>query len=83
LIGVADGSVLRPVPGERQIVLDVDATGAQGRVWWMLNGRVLGQAAAGHPFAVPLGRDGRYTLTVMDIRGRYDRIEFEITGVTP
>jgi penicillin-binding protein 1C len=83
LIGVADGSVLRPVPGKRQIVLDVDATGAQGGVWWMLNGRVLGQTSAGHPFTVSLERDGRYTLTVMDIRGRYDRIEFEIAGVTP
>ncbi|AOB33768.1 penicillin-binding protein [Bordetella sp. H567] len=83
LAGVAQGSVLRPVPGRRLIAFDVTATGAEGEVWWMLDGRVLGQARADHPFTVSLGRDGRYTLTVMDSRGRYDRIEFEIAGVTP
>jgi penicillin-binding protein 1C len=83
VVGMMDGSVLRPVPGRRLIDVDVDAAGAEGEVWWMLDGRVLGQARAGHPFTVSLGRDGRYTLTVMDNRGRYDRIEFEIAGVTP
>ncbi|ANN80377.1 penicillin-binding protein 1C [Bordetella flabilis] len=82
LVGVADGSVLRPVPGQRRVAMDVDASGAQGELWWMLDGRVLAQGQAGHPFTVSLARDGRYTLTVMDSRGRYDRIEFEIAGVT-
>jgi penicillin-binding protein 1C len=82
LVGVADGSVLRPVPGRQRVAVDVDATGVEGEVWWMLDGRVLGQARTGHPFTVSLARDGRYTLTVMDSRGRYDRIEFEIAGVT-
>jgi penicillin-binding protein 1C len=82
LIGVADGSVLRPVPGQRRVAMDVDASGAQGELWWMLDGRVLARGQAGHPFTVSLARDGRYTLTVMDSRGRYDRIEFEIAGVT-
>ncbi|WP_427183425.1 penicillin-binding protein 1C [Bordetella bronchialis] len=83
LVGIAEGSVLRPVPGRRLIDVDVDALGTEGEVWWMLDGRVMGQSRAGHPFTVSLGRDGRYTLTVMDSRGRYDRIEFEIAGVTP
>jgi penicillin-binding protein 1C len=83
LVGVADGSVLRPVPGQRRVAMDVDATGTEGDVWWILDGRVLGQARTGHPFTVSLARDGRYTLTVMDSRGRYDRIDFEIAGVTP
>jgi penicillin-binding protein 1C len=82
LVGVADGSVLRPVPGQRRVAMDVDASGAQGELWWMLDGQVLAQGQAGHPFTVSLARDGRYTLTVMDSRGRYDRIEFEIAGVT-
>nr|WP_254926163.1 penicillin-binding protein 1C [Bordetella genomosp. 11] len=83
VVGLAQGAVLRPLPGRRLIAFDVDAMGAQGEVWWMLDGRVLGQARADHPFTVSLGRAGRYTLTVMDSRGRYDRIEFEIAGVTP
>ncbi|OZI21406.1 penicillin-binding protein 1C [Bordetella genomosp. 9] len=83
VLGLADGSVLRPIPGRRLIDVDVDTAGAQGDVWWMLDGQVLGQGQAGHPFKVSLRRDGRYTLTAMDSHGRYDRIEFEIAGVTP
>jgi penicillin-binding protein 1C len=83
LVGIADGSVVRPVPGQRRVAMDVDAVGAQGELWWMLDGRVLAQGRSGHPFTVSLARDGRYSLTVMDSQGRYDRIEFEIAGVTP
>jgi penicillin-binding protein 1C len=83
LVGLTDGSVLRPVPGRRRVSVDIDAQGAEGEIWWMLDGRVLGHGAAGHSFTVSLARDGRYTLTVMDSRGRYDRVAFEIAGVTP
>ncbi|WP_338615656.1 penicillin-binding protein 1C [Achromobacter sp. E1] len=81
--GVANGSVLRPVPGMRQVALDVDVQGAEGEVWWMLDGRVASHGAAGHPFNLVLAHDGRYTLTVMDTHGRHDSVVFEIAGVTP
>ncbi|PTN48594.1 penicillin-binding protein 1C, partial [Achromobacter xylosoxidans] len=81
--GVASGSVLRPVPGGREVALDVDVQGTEGEVWWMLDGRVVGHGASGHPFKLVLAMDGRYTLTVMDAQGRHDRVVFEISGVTP
>ncbi|EHK63256.1 penicillin-binding protein 1C [Achromobacter arsenitoxydans SY8] len=81
--GVASGSVLRPVPGMRQVAVDVDVQGAEGEVWWMLDGRVASHGQAGHPFNLVLARDGRYTLTVMDTHGRHDSVVFEIAGVTP
>ncbi len=83
LAGLADGSVLRPVPGRRQVAVDVQAEGAAGEVWWMLDGRVVDRRQADHPFNLVLGRDGRYTLTVMDGQGRHDSVVFEIAGVTP
>ncbi|WP_233237500.1 penicillin-binding protein 1C [Bordetella sp. LUAb4] len=82
LMGLSDGSVLRPVPGANRVAVDVDAQGVEGEIWWMLDGRVLGHGPAGRPFTVSLANDGRYTLTVMDSRGRYDRVGFEIAGVT-
>ncbi|CAB3640556.1 Penicillin-binding protein 1C [Achromobacter pestifer] len=81
--GVANGSVLRPVPGSRQVAVDVEVQGAEGEVWWMLDGRVVNHGASGHPFKLVLAQDGRYTLTVMDTQGRHDRVVFEISGVTP
>ena len=72
--GVSAGAVLRPVPGSRQVALDVDAQGAEGEVWWMLDGRVVNHGAAAHPFKLVLAQDGRYTLTVMDTKGRHDSV---------
>lgn len=81
--GVATGSVLRPVPGSKQVALDVDVQGAEGEVWWMLDGRVVGHGVSGRSFNLVLAQDGRYTLTVMDSQGRHDSVVFEIAGVTP
>jgi penicillin-binding protein 1C len=81
--GVANGTVLRPVPGQTGVVLDVNVQQAEGEVWWMLNGRLLGHTAARHFLKVALTSEGRYTLTAMDSQGHYDRVVFEIAGVTP
>ncbi len=81
--GIAQGSVLRPVPGQRSVTLDVDVQGAEGEVWWMLDGRVVSHSGSSHPFKLSLAQDGQYTLTVMDDQGRHDRVVFEIAGVTP
>ncbi|CFE02212.1 penicillin-binding protein [Bordetella pertussis] len=81
--GVADGTILRPVPGKRAVTLEVGAQGASGEVWWMLDGKVYRSGAAGQAQTLTLSRNGRYALTVMDGQGRYAGLEFEISGVTP
>jgi len=83
LQGVASGSVLRPVPGRQEVVLDVSVQGARGQVWWMLDGRVRQRGAASAPLTLSMVHNGRYTLTAMDEQGRYDRVVFEIAGVAP
>ncbi|GAB1579555.1 penicillin-binding protein 1C [Bordetella petrii] len=83
LQGIADGSVLRPVPGRQEVVLDVSVQGARGEVWWMLDGRVRQRGGPSAPLQLALVHNGRYTLTAMDAQGRYDRVVFEISGVTP
>jgi len=83
LQGVANGSVLRPVPGRQEVVLDVSVQGARGQVWWMLDGRVRERGPASVPMTLSMVHNGRYTLTAMDEQGRYDRVVFEISGVTP
>lgn len=83
LQGVADGSVLRPVPGHRTVSVEVGVQGAKGQVWWLLDGRVEQRSEADKPVKLAMVHNGRYTLTAMDEQGRYDRVVFEITGVTP
>ncbi|WP_101557789.1 penicillin-binding protein 1C [Bordetella holmesii] len=81
--GVAQGAVLRPVPGTHEVILDLALSGAEGQVWWMLDGKLYRQAGAAERQGLSLKRNGRYHLTVMDDAGRYTDLEFEIAGVTP
>ncbi|MFJ1302883.1 penicillin-binding protein 1C [Pseudomonadota bacterium AL_CKDN230030165-1A_HGKHYDSX7] len=81
--GVAQGSILRPVPGAREVGVEVGVSGAGGQVWWLLDGRLYGQAGADAKQTLALTRNGRHALTVMDAQGRYAGLEFEIAGVTP
>lgn len=83
LQGVANGSVLRPVPGRDAVSIEVRVDGARGQVWWMLDGLVQQRSVATAPINLSMVQNGRYTLTVMDEQGRHDRVVFEITGVTP
>ncbi|CAM4396266.1 penicillin-binding protein 1C [Bordetella tumbae] len=83
LQGIATGSVLRPVPGRHVVSVDVSVQGARGQVWWMLDGRVQQRGEASESVKLSMVHNGRYTLTAMDEQGRYDRVVFEITGVTP
>ena len=82
LIGVRSNEVLRPTPGSNEVNISLNVEQAQGDVWWLLNGEVLGETPARQSFTVSLSRNGRYTLTVMDKQGRHDSVDLEITGVT-
>jgi penicillin-binding protein 1C len=83
IVGIAQDSQLRPVPGAQQVVVDVTVQGASSQVWWMLDGNVITSLDSHLSFTVSLSRPGRYTLTVMDKQGRFDRVGFEIYGIAP
>jgi len=81
LQGISDSSVLRPVPGQNMVAIEVGIQGAKGQVWWLLDGRVEQVGGANSPLNLSIRDNGRYTLTVMDEYGRYDSVVFEISGV--
>jgi len=82
LTGVRSGEVLRPVPGERSVTVQLDAVDTVGERFWLVNGQVAGRSDAGQSFTVVLDRNGRYKVTVMDKQGRHASADLEITGVT-
>jgi penicillin-binding protein 1C len=82
LTGLADGAVLRPVPGAREVSVELVTQGASGSaVWWMLDGQAQGQTPAGSPHTVSFTRNGNYAITVMDTQGRHARIAFTVSGL--
>lgn len=78
LAGLENGAVLRPVPGRKGLDVNVRVLGAEGQVWWMLDGVPVRQAGAAQALTLGFGRGGTHTLTVMDEGGSYDSVRFEV-----
>ena len=79
--GLASGSVVRPPTGQqRDVQLKLTATGATGRVYWILNGALLANQAAEMPFTLNMKHDGHYSLTAIDEIGRHAKVVFSAKG---
>lgn len=84
IVGLEPGSVLRPVPGQRQISLRLQAVGASSGLTWLLDGQWVGSSdEAGAVQVLTLTRDGAHALTAMDGRGRWARVAFEVQALPP
>ena len=84
--GVENGSIVRRAAGAassaRKTIINVTAVGASSdaRVYWLLNGAIVGAQSAQQAFALTVERDGPYTLTAVDDQGRYARTAFVAKG---
>lgn len=79
VVGLEPGTVLRPVPGQHDVVLKLQAIGAQQGLTWLLDGQWMAAsetAAAAQTLRV--ARAGEHRLTVMDGLGRWARVEFQL-----
>jgi penicillin-binding protein 1C len=54
------------------------ALGGNGRRYWFLNGKPVGETRSGQHPAVPLRRAGRYQLAVVDDGGNTDAVRFDV-----
>lgn len=81
--GLADGAVLKPVPGQRGVVLQVRALGAAtGRpVYWLIDGVQQARAEAGTSVTLQLTRTGAHAITALDEQGRFQRIRIRVAAL--
>ena len=76
LTGVADGAVIKRLPGTARVMLSLQTSGGEGRRWWFLNGEP--QAASGASATLPLEQPGRYQLVVMEESGLLATANFSL-----
>ena len=84
IAGLENGAVLKPVPGRRAVEIVVSAQGQEAggeRLYWLLDGEQQQRSRTGEPVALQLAHNGAHSLTVLDERGRYHRIEFVVSGI--
>jgi penicillin-binding protein 1C len=82
LQGLEDGEQLRLAPGQRELQLELRVlSGATvpPRLYWLLDGRLLAQTAAGAPLRLRL-QAGTQRLTVLDDAGRFVSRTFAVRG---
>ncbi len=79
--GIENGGILRAPAGQKaEAVLALTAAGANGNLYWLLDGAVLATQPAARPLQFTVKRDGHYNLTVLDEQGRYARVGFDARG---
>lgn len=78
LTGIENGSTLRPTPGQRAAVVQLQVVGAREGVSWLLDGRQVASVGAQATLRLRLDQPGEHALTAIDGRGRYERVTFAL-----
>lgn len=77
--GVAPGAALSAPPGSsRAPVLRLRALGVQGRVRWLVNGRLAGESEGGRWWRHRFDRPGRQRVTALADSGAWDELELRV-----
>lgn len=74
--GIRAGDLLRPLPGETNLEITVSTQGGSGTQWWFLNGEQIGKTENGETFSYLLEKRGKYQLSVLDLSGQTDMVNF-------
>ncbi|MDR1996519.1 penicillin-binding protein 1C [Azonexus sp.] len=78
IVGLSHGEVIRRPRPDQPPVIRLELRGQRGEVIWLINGRLVARQPASQPLIRRLEENGRVDITVMDERGRYDRISVSV-----
>ena len=81
LMGLRNGSRLRPAPGQQQLVVTLDAVGGTGQHYWLLDGKQTSAASPRKRQSFSLNGAGMHSIAVIDAAGHYDSLVFKVDGL--
>lgn len=80
--GVRGQALLTPAGGRGSVIqLDLRALGASGTVFWLLDGKPIGQSPAERSWRHQLDQNGAHRLVAIDSAGRHGEVSFRVLGV--
>lgn len=80
LLGLRNGSRLRPAPGQKTITLALEAVGGTGHHFWLLDGKQVQAGRSNKQQRFNMDSEGKHTISVIDAAGHYDSLLFNIDG---
>lgn len=79
LVGLHDGSLLRPAPGGRgEARIRVRAHGGNGDIWWLIDDRLAGVSSDGRPQVLRFERPGPYRVVALDRDGSHASARIQV-----
>lgn len=78
LMGLKNGTRLKPTPGRTQMLVTLDAVGGTGTHYWLLDGQQLASAGRSASQTFSLASPGMHSISVVDSAGHYDSVVFEV-----
>ena len=78
IVGISNGETIRRAGQGPAPAMRLEARGGQDELIWLVNGLQVGRTPPGRSLTHVFAEAGRYAITVMDERGRYDRVEISV-----
>lgn len=75
-VGLKTNSILKRLPGQRNLALNVGAQGGSGKRWWFLNGELVFEDEKQQNFDYTIDQAGHYQLMIMDESGQIAKLYF-------
>ncbi|MDZ7657151.1 MAG: penicillin-binding protein 1C [Sulfurimicrobium sp.] len=76
--GISEGEILQRPRPDMPPVLKLETRGAEGEVYWLINGRMLSHQNGKKPFYHRPENPGRLSITAMDDFGHFDRVNVSV-----
>ena len=83
LMGLKNGSRLRPAPNQKEVKVTVDAVGGTGQHYWLLDGRQKdeGKDKGKKSQSFSISTAGMHSITVVDAAGHVDSLMFWVDSL--
>lgn len=80
IVGASNGEWIQRTPSQTAPSVRLRVQGAQSHIHWIVNGRLVAQTGPLASYVVQLKESGRYDITALDDKGRFDRISLMLRG---
>ena len=76
IVGLRDKQMIRALPGNNQVTIDLIPEGGFGEKWWFLDGTLVANSKDNEKVALTVTKNGKHRLLVLDESGQIVRINF-------
>jgi len=80
IVGASSGEWIQRTPSKAVPSIRLRAQGAQSHIHWIVNGRLVAKTGPLASYVIQLAESGRYDITALDEKGRFDRISLMVRG---